>query len=469
MSTSPLNSSSRVDVAWLESLFLGTSEDTWLDALLGAQDTSQQNNTPQSTPPANAEPATRALPSPIENPPYPMTDWTINNGFPLGENWDLAPSTLQHALFGKKLDNTPWRVTGWVDAGFVWSTSKDSNLPYTYNLVPNHPQLDQFVIEFSKAVNTVQKRYVDWGFLSAHLYGVDYRFTTAKGWLSDPFYKHNALYAYDPVLQWFEFYFPKIADGAVLQVGRYISPIDIEAQLSNSNYLYSHSLMFSYDPYTYTGINLQWRTTKQWTYCVGVHSGNENAFWSGVGNFNAELLMGWNSKDNKDSLWGGLDSVGDGKTRRFHDNEQIFSLVWGHKFSSRFHMQNQFYYMWQWDPVKGGTPSFGPVQPYGGGGGPGPVIKGRADATGFVQNLEYQLNKKDYVSFRTSILNDPTGWRTGFNNFYTDWTLGYSHLFTQNVWIRPEIRYERGYDNAAYDNGKRKDQYTASVDLILRF
>jgi Putative beta-barrel porin-2, OmpL-like. bbp2 len=49
----------------------------------------------------------------------------------------------------------------------------------------------------------------------------------------------------------------------ILRVGRYISPIDIEAQLSPENYLYSHSTMYSVDPYTFTGVQEIFRVSER--------------------------------------------------------------------------------------------------------------------------------------------------------------------------------------------------------------
>ena len=420
-------------------------------------------------PAAPAGPTTRALPSPIENPPFPFTDWTINSGFPIGENWDSSPGTLQHALFGTKYDKTPWRVGGWMDAGIVMSNAKNSNLPDTYNEVPNRPQLDQFVFVVQKMVDTVQKDHTDWGFYSSQLYGIDYRFTSAKGYFDNQLLGKNNLYGYDPVLNWGEIYLPKVADGTVIQFGRYISPIDIEAQLSNSNYLYSHSLMFGVDPYTYTGINAQVRVNKCFEYQIGLTAGNENSPWSGGANANGEFLIGWNSADNKDSLWGGLDSwTPSGKAIRGHDDEQIINWVWGHVWSKNFHMQTQAYYMWEWDALVGGTPITGPVEPYASS-GVGAKIPGKAYAIGFVNNLEYKLNKNDYLSFRSGFLSDPQGWRTGVATDYSDFTFGYSHLFARNFWIRPEVRYDHSYGLPSFDNGTLKSLYSISADIITRF
>src|SRR5579862_4958049 len=118
-----------------------------------------------------AAPTSRALPSPIDNPPFPMTDWTTLNTYPIGENWDATPSYLQHALFGNKLDNTHYRLTGWIDVGGELSSSWHSDFPETYMIIPNHIELDQLVIQASKMPDTVQKDHIDWGFLSSHLYG----------------------------------------------------------------------------------------------------------------------------------------------------------------------------------------------------------------------------------------------------------------------------------------------------------
>jgi len=51
----------------------------------------------------------------------------------------------------------------------------------------------------------------------------------------------------------------------VIKFGRYISPPDIEAQLAPDNYLYTHSLMFTFDCYTQTGINPDIKLNDQWS------------------------------------------------------------------------------------------------------------------------------------------------------------------------------------------------------------
>ncbi len=72
-------------------------------------------------------------------------------------------------------------------------------------------------------------------------------------------------------------YVPWVAEGMVIKVGRFMSPADIEAQLAPNNYLVTHSVMFSYDPFTFTGAIAAIKRNPQWTIQLGVHGGNDMA------------------------------------------------------------------------------------------------------------------------------------------------------------------------------------------------
>ena len=171
---------------------------------------------------------------------------------------------------------------------------------------------------------------------------------------------------------------------------------------------------------------------------VGVHAWCWNSPWSGAANANLEALIGWASADNKDSLWGGLDSwTPSGKAIRGHDDEQIVNFVWGHVFNKRLHMQTQAYYMWEWDALVGGTPITGPSQPFAASGAGAP-IPGKAYALGYVNNLEYKLNKNDYMTFRDGFLSDPQGLAYRDSHRLHRHHVGLpDHLFARNFWIRP--------------------------------
>jgi hypothetical protein len=409
----------------------------------------------------------RSLPSPLPNPPFPTSDW---DGAPLVGVDATAPNYPMQKALG--FPNSKVKIYGWVDVGGNLSTSKNSNAPTSYNLIPNSVVLDQVGIKFDKQPNTAQTDHFDWGFLSTTIFGTDYRYTTAKGYFSNQLLEHNNKYGADPAEIYGLMYFPKVADGMILKVGRYISPADIEAQWATDNYLYSHSLMFTVDPYTFTGVQATFKLGSYWQLEVGAHAGNDMAPWSNSAQLNGLLMARWVSKNNNNSLYGGINSLGNGDYKNQHDDLQMVVMTWGHKFSETVHMMTEAYYMWQYHALTGGTVINGPGKPFLEGTGPGTLIPGAATAQGFVNYFQILLSrKKDYLSIRNDLLNDPQANRTGFKTLYTSHTIGYVHFFTELIRIRPEIRYETAYANGVtpYDNGTRKDQFTAAMDLIVRF
>ena len=131
------------------------------------------------------------------------------------------------------------------------------------------------------------------------------RWTTAQGWFSGQLLNHNRLYGFDLVEAYGLVYIPSVAQGMVIKFGRYISPPDIEAQLAPDNYLYTHSLMFTFDCYTQTGINASIKLNDQWSILFGIHAGDDIAPWNGCSSPNSDghgsvgikeqqrLPMGW--------------------------------------------------------------------------------------------------------------------------------------------------------------------------------
>jgi hypothetical protein len=199
------------------------------------------------------EPDRRAKPAPYDS-IFPSAEYlgpTI--GVP---NTDpIFPLTKLFWSNFPKLKQDDIRIYGWVNPSYNLSTSKNSNTPLSYTIVPNRLELDQLVLRLERVPDTVQTSQLDWGFRFTNLYGIDYRFTISSGYFSGQLLSDNNLYGYDPVEAYAQVYFPNVAQGMVLTVGRLISPPDIEAQLAPQNLLVTHSLMFTFDAYTLTGFN----------------------------------------------------------------------------------------------------------------------------------------------------------------------------------------------------------------------
>ena len=408
----------------------------------------------------------RSLPSPLLSPPFPTSDW---DGAPLIGVDATAPNYPLTKLLG--LSQHRVKIYGWADVGGNLSTSKHSNFPTSYDLIPNSVQLDQAGIKIDMQPNTVQTDHVSYGFLFTTIFGTDYRYTTGKGYFSGQLLDKNRKYGFDPAELYGLVYFPKIANGMLLKVGRFISPADIEAQWAADNYLYSHSLMFSVDPYTFTGVQATIKLGSYWQLELGAHAGNDMAPWSNSAQLNGLLMARWVSKNNNNSIYGGINSLGKGDYTNQHDNLQMVVATWGHKFNETFHMMTEAYYLWQYHALTGGTVINGPAQSFYPGVGPGTLIPGAADAIGFVNYFETKFSAKDYLSIRNDALDDPKAGRTGYSTWYTSHTIGVVHYLTPLIRLRPEIRYERAYASGVnpYDNGKKKDQFSAAMDLLIRF
>jgi hypothetical protein len=410
-------------------------------------------------------------PAPLDSPPFPSSDWTGPD--PTIGTHDSNPQSLIEGLIkntgpGKFLADNRIRIYGWADIGGNISSSKKSNSPLSYDLVPNQVVLDQLVLRTERVLDTSQTDHVDWGFRVGQLYGTDYRYTAAKGYLSDQLFDHNREYGYDFPEAYGEVYLPKVAEGMVIKVGRYISPADIEAQLAPQNYMYSHSITFTFDPYTFTGINTVTKLSRNVTLELGLHGGNDVAPWVSASSLNGLAMVQLRNDSGSDALYGGLNAIGNGKYRDQHDNLQQAVAVWGHKFNDTFHMQTEVYYLWQFDALKGGSVIDGPSTPFAGSGA-GTLIPGRSDAYGFINYFETKLSATDYLTFRSDVFEDPQGQRTGYANTYSSFTFGLSHNFSPNLTFRPEVGYQRSYQQPAFNNGTRKNQVTASADLIVLF
>jgi len=206
---------------------------------------------PEPKPTATSEPKRRALPAPLPSPPMPSGEW---QGYPLiGVPVDTTRYLLMKALQGTGpgdlLDTNRIRVYGWLNAAGNLSTSRHSNMPDSYWIVPNSFQLDQAVLRAERQVDSVQTDHIDWGFRSTLLFGIDYRYMVAGGWepAATQLLKHNFLYGLDPTEQYIDVYFPQVAQGMIVRVGRWIACPDIETQFAPDNYLGTHSILFTFD------------------------------------------------------------------------------------------------------------------------------------------------------------------------------------------------------------------------------
>ncbi len=425
-------------------------------------------------------------PPPTESPPMPFGNWPTGGTSNIGyENMYYGP--LMDAIYcgpnGKSIKDSRFTVYGWVNPGLNISTSSSKynfvsgtggNFPASYSYQPNTVQLDQLALYFERTADYVQREHNDWGYRVALMYGTDYKYTFSNGTFSNQYTEKKKRYGIDPVMVYGEYYMPNILSGVNVRVGRYISVPDIEAQLAPNNYNYSHSLLYSFDPYTKQGVNVTWKINKNWLFSTELSVGNDVAFWDRKERqFTPGGCLQWTSDSGNDMIYPCFNGVNNGKFG--WNNLQQTVVTWYHKFNSKLHISTEAWAMYQKDTpnvlnaaglqqlndryptgdsvgaLNTSSNRFRIGQPFGAICATADVTTCTSRETALVSYLVYQMGPRDFVSLRGGLFNDRNGQRTGFAAKYTELVLGYNHWIGNAITLRPEIRYEhaklRGNNN----------------------
>jgi hypothetical protein len=414
-----------------------------------------------SPPAANAPAAPRrGQPTPFDSPPFPNGEWPLGGTPQLGDPNDVAAEPLMEALYagpdGQRWKDSRVQVYGWIDVGGNASTSTHSNAPAAYAVRPNQVELDQAVVYIERQPDEFQTEHVDWGFRGSALYGLDYRYTTMEGILSHQLLNRNAWYGLDFPMLYGDVYVPWVAQGLDLRFGRYISLPDIEAQLAPDNLMYTHSLLYTVDPYTQIGLMASVKLDAQWTVQAGLSGGNDVAPWvHGAHGSHPTLtaLAQWVSRDDRDSLYFGVNALNNGQYG--YNNLQMFVNTWTHKFNATVWTSTEMYYMFERDVPASALPAG--------------VTPGYAPEWAAVNYLMVRLTGSTFATVRNEFLDDHKGQRTGYATTYSEHALGLTWWPDRLITIRPEIRYEHAYSASAYDNGTKASQFIFGGDVILHF
>ena len=239
----------------------------------------------------------------------------------------------------------------------------------------------------------------------------------------------------------------------------------------------SHSILFTFDTYTQTGVFFTFMLNDQWTVQAGINAGDDMAPWYRGATPCATFGFRWVSKDNRDSIYAMFNQLDNAQFRQFqldgqpagHDNFNYPVVTWQHKISECLLTKTEAYYMWERNVPLGGTVSIGNTKPYGGGGGEGTILPGTSQTYGAVNYTMLQTSNKDFFTFRNEVWRDEDGMRTGFAGTYTSDTIGWTHNFTQSLQVRPEVGYYRNWNQPAFDLGTKQGMWLAGVDFTMRF
>jgi hypothetical protein len=469
--------------------------------------------------PPSRRPESEVPPTPQSIPPYPFTEWPYGGTTSLGVT---RPSSVDSPLMaalgntgvGSWMNENHIQVYGWVDPGGNLSTNtvKGGNAPAAYSYNPNTVQLDQAVVYIERLPDTVQKDHVDWGFRIAPIYGENYRYTTAFGLWSSQLLNQNLNNGWDMPMAYGEVFIPGVAEGLLLRFGRYISIPDIEAQLAPNNYMYSHSMTYTFDNYTNTGLEATLAATKNWIFQAGLVVGTEALPWH-VGQtitnpfpnplFNGTTMLKdpgaqptitlgvrWTSDSGNDDINLVADGINNGTWG--YNNLQWYGLTYYHKFNDQWHISIESYNEHQNNVANlnnptavaaianGGTPFSPQYMPFN---APGGALCGSAavySCTATFQTalmyLNYKASPLDSISYRFEFVNDEQGQRTGIKTRYIETGVGWQHWFSPQIEIRPEVSYYRSLDANAFNGNSnlgiapnKNFAIIGAADMILHF
>jgi hypothetical protein len=434
--------------------------------------------------------------NPESNPPWPYASWNIGGSELIGVD-NMYYNAFMDALYcgpgGQKLKDSRFTVYGWVEPGanlstshtrFNYATGTGGNYPAAYSYEPNTVQVDQVALYFERTPDEVQRDHFDWGGRFTALYGTDYKYTFADGILSNQYLKDERQYGFDPVMYYLDFWFPKIAEGENIRVGRYISIPDIEAQLAPNNLTYSHSLLYTFDPYTQTGVVSTTKLSKNWQLQTELSAGNDVAPWVKTErHLTPAACVIWTSNSGKDSLYPCMNGLNDSDWR--WNNVQQSVITWYHKFNSQWHIDTEAWYMWEAHTPNVNNPeglaAIAAAYPGIRTGAPGGAQCSSAVAYcysyewAFINYINYQFGPRDIVTWRSDYLDDAKGQRTGFKTRYTEFDLSFTHWVGDAIELRPELRFEHSLDVDAYDNptaipgAGRHSQTMIAADAVVHF
>lgn len=419
------------------------------------------NGTASSSP----TPAKRGLAAPLDSPPFPFSDWGYGGSPDIG-----APDGNTYPLMSAlKLESSRTKIYGWIEPSINFSTSGHNNFPVSYDTFPNRIELNQAVVYVERLPDTVQNTHFDYGYHLTAFYGTDYRFTTAKGYFSQQLLKFNRQYGFDPVLEYLDLYFP-IRSGLNVRIGRFLSVPGIEAQLAPNNYNMTHSLLYTIDPFTDTGMYGTLKLNNQWIVQLGISAGHDVAPWTVDRKASAIACLNYSTKTNDDNFYGCANGINDGKYA--YNNLQDYDFTWYHKFNSKWHTATEAWYMYERDVPNVAGNVANPITPEIGANGAyckAGEFRCTAPEYAIVNYLNREVSSKVMVGFRSDFLNDKKGQRTGLPSKYTENTLYATKYIGTTVEFRPELRFDHSWDLRGYNNGKSRNQLFFGMDVIYKF
>ncbi len=292
-------------------------------------------------------------------------------------------------------------------------------------------------------------------------YGSDARFMTSTDGLDSNWNQSQRFYgAALPQL-----YFDVAYSDWTFRFGKFFTFLEYEEDESTRNFFYSHSYAKEYgEPVTHTGMLGIYDLADQLELKAGLHRG-WNQFEDTDGHDSVGFLGGftWTSCDELMTLSWGITASEQGP----HNNVVMYDLVASMELTDRL----SYVFQHDWGQSHGGHAHH----------------FAEGDWYGICQYLYYEINPCWSAGTRFEWFRDDDGARVaghgngnathhgGFEGNFYELTLGLNWTPTDNLRVRPEVRWDwfEGHDGGLghrpYDAGDQNEQFLVGVDAVLLF
>ncbi|HFD12443.1 MAG TPA: porin [Crenotrichaceae bacterium] len=379
----------------------------------------------------------------------------ITNGTASADSPSLF-SQDRNTIFSESVNNSQFMqdlgltMGGWIDMGATYNfqTPRDNNnTPVTFNDRHLEFQLNQFYFYLERAVATGGSSW-DIGGRADFMFGTDARFNLNTGLDDDlldddfsRFYRISAPQIYAEV-------YAPIFNGVTAKIGRFYTIIGNEVVTSPDNFFYSHAYTMQYaEPFEHNGFLLTTPINDNLTLMAGGVLGWDN-YSKNLGIWNFLGGLSWSSDDDKSgatvtAVVGPTDDSNHGD----ENNRWLYSVVLSHDFTDNLH------YLIQHDH---GVEEIG---------------NSKAEWYGVNMYLTYDILDQLSVGTRVEWFRDDDGARvTGDAGDFSQVTGGFNYTPVPWLKFRPEVRYDKFWDNGKpYNGGSSDHQITVAADLVVMF
>jgi hypothetical protein len=362
------------------------------------------------------------------------------------DRW-LLMRELQGTWPGYLLDAHRVSVSGWAETSFTASTDRHDQLPMGFNYLANQGQLQQLWLRVERPVDQAAT-VPTFGFRSDTFFGIDYRFTVARGLADSQLTADHGQpnqYGYDPVQFYAEAYFPHLGRGTDVKIGRFFCQFGVEVIDATQNQLASHAYNFIYNPFTHTGILATTKLTDAWSVQNGLATGSD-VFLAPEANLTYIGSVKWAPPNGRDSaLFAWI--IGNGRFdqgRQFH-NPEILDLIVTHKFNDRLTYTLEALYGLTANVPEIGFANWWATDHY----------------------LTYTVSPQVSVTGRLEFFDDVQGQRTGFEGLYVAPTVGLNYRPLKSVIFRPEVRFDYNGESRPFEG--KHGVLTAAMDMLVRW